>query len=57
MLIHSRACTGARSIIQELAFAHLSHLSGYPFLKKMERVLCVRTEDGNGGCHGTIQGV
>jgi hypothetical protein len=23
----------------------------------MERVLCVRTEDGNGGCQGTIQGV
>jgi hypothetical protein len=25
--------------------------------QKMERVLCVRTEDGNGGCQGTIQGV
>jgi hypothetical protein len=23
----------------------------------MERVLCVRTEDGNRGCHGTIQHV
>ena len=26
-----------------------------PFLKKMERVLCVSTEDGNGGSHGTTQ--
>ena len=25
MLIHSCACTGARSITQEAAFAHLSH--------------------------------
>jgi hypothetical protein len=28
-----------------------------PFLKKMERVLCVRREDGNRGCHRTIQHV
>jgi hypothetical protein len=56
-LIHSCACIGARSITQESAFAHLSHFSSYPILKKMERVMCVKTEDGNRGCHGTIQGV